>query len=819
MTHVRLAVAVAAACAAIAMGTPAHGQPLVQSTVVSENPANFTPNVLDGAVKAIAKLSGRMFVGGDFTSVAPAGSTAGSPRPYVFAFDADSGATDTAFAPVVDGEVLSILGSPDGTALYLAGAFNYVNGFKRPSIVRVDAATGATVTSFAPPAFDGVITDVELINGRLYVAGTFANVARTPRTAFAVLDAATGALISEVDAKFAGLHQGGRTHIEEMAVTPDGRTIAVVGNFTEVFGQPRRQLVLLDIVGGEVRLNPWFTNRFTQICGPSFDTYMRGVDFSPNGSFFAIATTGGSFTGTLCDSVTRWETKRTGDGEQQPSWIDYTGGDTVTSVVVVGSTVYAGGHFRWLNNPYARDRVGQGAVERSGIAALDARNGLPLTWNPGRQRGYGVTAWLATPEGLWMGHDTARVRTEMRARITYFPLSGGAALPAEDRGVLPAGVVALGRPGATAHPEVIHRINAGGPSLASPDGGPAWASDSATAPSPLHTSGSRTSASDNTWATTTAVPAATPWELFSTRRYDPAGGGEMQWSLPVASGRQTEVRLYFANRCSCGDAPGERLFDVTIDGRLVLDDYDIVREVGNHVGTMKSFAVTSDGRIDIHFGHVVENPVVSGIEVVDRTLTAKPAAGSDVARYVPFDGRTATPGGQVADQRVAWHDARGAMMIDGTLYTGGVDGRLYARTFDGATFGPPTAVPLNNLGDFSYGLQRVTGMFFDRGRLYYTLPGRAALYYRYFTPQSGVVGATRYTAAGNPAGLDWGSAAGMFAAGGRIYVASAVDGRLRAVDFVDGQVVPGSVVTFDDAGTDWRARGLFVRPGAPANGP
>jgi hypothetical protein len=43
---------------------PASGVNLAHSVVVSADPANTTPNVLDGQVNAIAQVGGKMIVGG-----------------------------------------------------------------------------------------------------------------------------------------------------------------------------------------------------------------------------------------------------------------------------------------------------------------------------------------------------------------------------------------------------------------------------------------------------------------------------------------------------------------------------------------------------------------------------------------------------------------------------------------------------------------------------------------------------------------------------------------------------------------------------------
>ncbi|GES25942.1 hypothetical protein Aple_088410 [Acrocarpospora pleiomorpha] len=404
--HARNLIAIFTSAAMVIPAGPAQAG-IRQPLVVSPNPVGRTPHVLDGIVNAFAQVGDTVIVGGQFSRVRNAGSRAELSRQNLFAFSLSTGRVDPRFVPRMDGPVLTLAPGVDGT-VYAGGSFTR-------GLARLRLADGSAVQSFTATAYGAEISSLVRRGQHLYVGGNFTQITRTARTALARLDANTGA----VDRSFTVTPGGGETKITAMAVSHD--RLVVDGSFTTLDGLPRPQLGVIDLTTR--RVADWRTDAYAPGCSAAFPSYVRGLDLSPDGSYFVVVTTGGPAPRTrkLCDTAARFETYAKGE-KIRPTWVNHTGGDSLYSVAVTGAAVYVGGHQRWLDNPFGSDTAGKGAVSREGIGAIHPTTGKALAWNPTRTRGIGVKAFLPVKKGLLVGSDTTQLGREYHARIGMFPM-------------------------------------------------------------------------------------------------------------------------------------------------------------------------------------------------------------------------------------------------------------------------------------------------------------------------------------------------------------------------------------------------------------
>ncbi len=210
-------------------------------------------------------------------------------------------------------------------------------------------------------------------------------------------------------------------------------------------------------------------------------------------------------------------------------------------------------------------------------------------------------------------------------------------------------------------------------------------------------------------------------------------------------------------------------------------------------------------------------PLAGGAVVPENEQIGLPNALYNLPRSGPqpdvdFLGRRVfNTGGPQASSTVStpgfdWSEARGAFVNNDVLYVGRQDGRMFAHSFDGQTVGQGVEVDLRGLNTFNFSVSSISGMFFDGTRLFYTVSGDTRMHWRYFLPESRLVGALDFTIAGS-----WSDVAGMTMADGKIYFAR-TNGNLYSVNFANAAPVAGTEVLVSPAtaGYNWASRGMFV---------
>jgi hypothetical protein len=429
-TIVRSIAAATAAVVALTVGPPAGASDVAHTNVASTTPATFTPHLFANGFKPYAltinQAGDQMVVGGKFNAVENSTRTQTYTRSNVFAFNRFTGAVNQAFDPVLNGQVWSVVGHGDD--VYIAGEFTTVNGVTRNRVAKLSVSTGEVDLSFNPNvAIKGArATDLELAGGRLYVGGAFGR-------KLVALDPDTGALLPYVDIAIADpLRYTSRAEVFRFDVSPDGSKLVAVGNFRTVGGATRHRAFMLDLGAGGASLSPWYYTPLERECHAAavaavYQYYVKDVDFSPNSQFFTFASTGGHRINgegpgqVLCDSAARFSVSNL--SPTVPYWINYTGGDTLHSVIDTGAAVYVQGHSRWLDNPYGADYAGPGAVERPGGGAIDPVTGKALSWSPEMPQQKGGYQIFANSQGVWFATDGLRFGGKYKRGLRLAPVS------------------------------------------------------------------------------------------------------------------------------------------------------------------------------------------------------------------------------------------------------------------------------------------------------------------------------------------------------------------------------------------------------------
>jgi hypothetical protein len=339
----------------------------------------WNPNAALPAL-AVATSPSVVFAGGTFATVN------GTARSNLAAFDAATGVLVPGFVAGTDTGVRAIGASPDGSSLYIGGLFKRVNGMSRSRLAKLNSATGALDTAWAPKA-SAEVKALVVTGGKVYAAGAFSTIDGSTRKRAAAVDAVSG--------KLSSWNPNASNVVWALAASPDGRTIYLGGAFSTVKGSTRKNLAAVSAsTATPTSWKPAVTAPLRQIQTAGSQVFVTVAGLSTSGGNRVIAF--GATTG-----AKQWE--GTADGD-------------VVALAVDGSTVYAGGHFDIVSGSNVA-----GPNVRHHLAAFDAATGALKAWAPNVSGAHGVWALWASGGSVIAGGDFQVVAGTVSAGVARFP--------------------------------------------------------------------------------------------------------------------------------------------------------------------------------------------------------------------------------------------------------------------------------------------------------------------------------------------------------------------------------------------------------------
>ncbi|MET7030280.1 PKD domain-containing protein [Sediminicola luteus] len=130
--------------------------------------------------------------------------------------------------------------------------------------------------------------------------------------------------------------------------------------------------------------------------------------------------------------------------------------------------------------------------------------------------------------------------------------------------------------------------------------------------------------------------------MYQTERSSPTK--TFQYNIPLGNGDYTVIlhfaEIYWGATGGGTGGIGKRVFDVNIEGNLVLNDYDIYADVGPETVVTKSFNVNvQDGTMNIDFSALsgvggVDQPKLSALEIYENNTQFPPIVVNPIADQI-----------------------------------------------------------------------------------------------------------------------------------------------------------------------------------------
>lgn len=228
-----LALVASAASSLVADTSPAAADTAPPNGIPATASTDVLPTVqLNGVVWAQVTVGNTVYATGSFTQTWPAGKTNiaanDTPRANLLAFDIRTGDLISSFNHSLNAQGLTLTKSPDGSRVYVGGDFTTVDGQPRARVAAFDAATGALDTAFRP-SLNSHVRALTATNSTVYVGGSFSTGNGVARIRLAAFAASNGTLTSWAP-------KADDNIVTALVVTPDQSEVVIGGRFTTLSG-------------------------------------------------------------------------------------------------------------------------------------------------------------------------------------------------------------------------------------------------------------------------------------------------------------------------------------------------------------------------------------------------------------------------------------------------------------------------------------------------------------------------------------------------------------------------------------------------------
>src|SRR5262245_6973921 len=390
-------------CSAPRLGAAATlGLTLLAGTVAP--PTAAAPSLLrqlggtDGNVSAAVKYGNTLYVGGYFER---AGPVTGS----CVAADAVTGNLVGRF-PEVRGDVDAVASDGAG-GWFLGGTFSAIDGTAHGGLARVDSSLRLVSWDPAP---DGAVLALATSGDTLFVGGTFQRVGGIARPHLAAFRISGGELLDTLPAPDgpvrALLVEHGRLYVAGDSPDPVNGTLGAVFAY---------DLSRWDVSVWQERGEGPGVYGFVRSLASCGELLFLGGSFGANGRP-GVMNVGAIDTRT--GVLDAWNPQVTGPNDS------YYGVVSVDALAVRDSSVYAGGHFAWVNG-----------VRRGGLAKIGYPSGIVAAWNPDPGPWFAgdfnrdVSAMLLRGRTLYLAGQFEAIKDSSRAYLAAVDAATGAVMP------------------------------------------------------------------------------------------------------------------------------------------------------------------------------------------------------------------------------------------------------------------------------------------------------------------------------------------------------------------------------------------------------